>query len=213
MRYSGLIQPIIVRRSGTHEEMVEAVARASVAAWLSDPTNPAWAPWLAASFGKTVRRARPAEVEKCREWFVASAAVGEAEAFACLPVPTDDMPAPIRKLQVSGTDAERKGWPLPPAPDRPTGPWLSINLGAAMSTGKTAAQAAHGVFAWALKQSPEQLDAWQAEGLPFTVGEAPPDQFDSFRAHAPSTSILIQDAGHTEVTPGTATVLVYDARR
>ena len=204
--YTGLLQPIVVRRTGTHEQMVEAAARASVAAWLADPDNPAWVPWLAGSFGKSVRRARPVEVEKAREHLLVSVRVGEAEAFAGLPVTREDMPAPIRKLQVSGTDAERAGWVLPT--DRPLGPYIAVNLGANMTTGKTCAQVAHGLFAWALKQTPETLSAWQGAGMPFFVSEATQEKFDGFRRYSSDLSILIEDAGHTEVAPGTATVLV-----
>jgi peptidyl-tRNA hydrolase len=205
--YDGLIQPIVVRKSGTHEQMVEAAARASVAAWLTDPTNPAWEPWLAASFGKTVRRGRNVEIEKCREFFVASAQVGDAEAFACLPYLKAEVPAPIRKLQVSGTDRDRGEWTQ--KEDRPIGPYLAVNLGANMSTGKTCAQVAHGVFAWALKQTPEHLTAWQEAGLPFFVTDCSQELFTYQRTHGSSRLIVIEDAGHTEVAPGTATVLAW----
>lgn len=200
--YDGLIQPIVVRRTGTHEQMVEAVARASVRAYLLDPENPAWKPWLAASFGKTVRRARPVEVEKAREFFVASAKVGDAEAFACLPVAKDDMPAPIRKMQVSGTVAERTGWANRAST---SGPTLKVNSGAAMTTGKTCAQVAHALFAWVLQRTEGELDSWIANGMQFTISEAAPDRF---AALTKSADIVVEDAGHTEVDPGTATVLV-----
>jgi peptidyl-tRNA hydrolase len=206
-RYTGLLQPIIVRRTGTHEQMVEAAARASVAAWLTCPEDPAWTTWLAGSFGKTVRRARTVEVEKTREFHVASALVGDAEAFACLPVPTADMPAPIRKLQVSGTDRDRGAWTRPF--ERPIGPYVVVNLGAGMSTGKTCAQVAHAVFAWALQQTPDHLSNWQDAGMPFFVSDANQDTFDRYRRHRSDTTIVIEDAGHTEVAPGTATVLAY----
>lgn len=209
--YTGLLQPIVVRRTGTHEDMVTAAARASVAAWLSCPEDPAWEPWLAGSFGKSVRRARPVEVEKAREFMVASVAVGEAEAFAGLPVTREDMPAPVRKMQVAGTDAPRAGWPVPVLlgeERRPVGPWMSINLGAQMTTGKTCAQAAHGLLGWALRQDRDRLDVWVADGMPVNIAEYGTKQFDSLVKFAPSSAVIIRDAGHTEVAPGTTTVLV-----
>lgn len=210
--YQGLLQPIVVRRTGTHEEMVEAAARVSVAAWLATPDDPAWEPWLAASFGKSVRRARNAEVEKAKEFFVASVKVGDAEAFAGLPVTRDDMPAPIRKMQVSGTQAERTGWKYPSVTDPNIAPvpgplpWMTVNLGAEMTTGKTCAQVAHALFAWALTQTPEALVAWQENGMQFRVAEVSQEDFDRQRTYAGAKALVIQDAGHTEVTPGTATV-------
>lgn len=210
--YTGLLQPIVVRRTGTHEDMVTAAARASVAAWLACPEDPAWVPWLAGPFGKSVRRARPVEVEKVREFMVASVAVGEAEAFAGLPVTRDDMPAPVRKLQVSGTDAPRgAGFPRFPFGTTAEGvvvPFMAINLGAQMTTGKTCAQAAHGLLGWALRQDAAVVEAWAAAGMPLNVGEFNAEDFTNFVAHSRSDAIVIQDAGHTEVEPGTTTVLV-----
>jgi peptidyl-tRNA hydrolase len=212
--YTGLLQPIVVRRTGTHEDMVTAAARASVAAWMSCPDDPAWEPWLAGSFGKSVRRARPVEIEKAREFMVASVAVGEAEAFAGLPVSRDDMPPAVRKLQVSGTDAPRAGWPKPVLRGMDLGgvvvPWVSINLGAQMTTGKTCAQAAHGLLGWALRKEPAVREAWASAGMPVNVGEFSAEDFDNFVKHARTDAIIIQDAGHTEVVPGTTTVLVTD---
>lgn len=199
--YQGLLQPIVVRRSGTHEDMVVAAARASVAAWLADRDNPAWVPWLAGSFGKSVRRARPIEVEKASEFMLASVKVGDAEAFAGLPVSRADMPVPVAKLQVSGTDAERVGWPQTVEVE---GPQLFINAAAGMTTGKTCAQVAHGLFGWALLQDEAALLAWAEEGLPFTVDEVSPRVFATARTIA---AVVIEDAGHTEVDPGTATVV------
>lgn len=210
--YTGLLQPIVVRRTGTHEDMVTAAARASVAAWMACPDDPAWEPWLAGSFGKSVRRARPVEVEKAREFMVASVAVGEAEAFAGLPVTREEMPAPVRKLQVSGTNAPRVGWPKPvTATQDPFGfvrPWMVINMGANMTTGKTCAQAAHGLLGWALHQDDAVLDEWGAAGMPFNVSEHDGEQFDNLVKHSRASDVIIQDAGHTEVEPGTTTVLV-----
>lgn len=207
-RYEGLIQPIVVRRSGSHEQMVIAAARASVAAWIAAPDLPCWDEWLAGSFAKTVRRARPVEIEKIRPHALASAAVGDpetyAEAFALAPCHTSDLPREVSKLQVSGTDAPREGWSF----QRGTlGPHLVVNADAGMSTGKTCAQVAHGLFAWALTQDPATLRDWHAHHMPFVVSDAPSGRFQTYADHMGGRGILIRDAGHTEVDPGTATVL------
>ena len=65
--------------------MVEAAARASVLAWLATPAASEWEQWLAYAFAKTVRRARPVEVDRAKEWFVSTVQVGDAEAFGCVP--------------------------------------------------------------------------------------------------------------------------------
>lgn len=52
-----LVQPIVLLRSGSHEDAVRCVAEASLRAYVSAPDLPEWRQWLAGSFTKTVRRA------------------------------------------------------------------------------------------------------------------------------------------------------------
>lgn len=206
--YNGLIQPIVVRRSGTHEQMVEAAALASVAAWFAEPDAPVWEEWLSGAFAKTVRRARPVEVEKVQPYVVAAIRVGDAEAFAMLPHDKATLPREVAKLQVSGLDAERTGW-TEPAGLPPGAPTLVINADAGMTTGKTCAQAAHGLFAWALSQKRIlPLEDWAAANMPFAIREVDRVEFERLRACG--AVVVIEDAGHTEVDPGTATVLVLN---
>ena len=54
-----LVQSIVLLRSGSHEDAVRCVAEASLRAYVSAPDLPEWAEWLAGSFTKTVRRAKP----------------------------------------------------------------------------------------------------------------------------------------------------------
>jgi hypothetical protein len=52
-----LVQPIILLRSGSHEDAIRCVAEASLRAYVSAPDLPEWEQWLAGSFTKKVRRA------------------------------------------------------------------------------------------------------------------------------------------------------------
>jgi peptidyl-tRNA hydrolase len=210
--YQGLIQTIVVAKSGTHEEMVEAVARASVHAWLATPDNPAWAPWLAGSFGKTIRRARPIEIDRAKDHVVSAVRVGDAEAFACLPHDKETMPATLRRLQVGGTNRPRGTWATPtPRGDSEALPWLTINNSLEMSTGKTAAQVAHALFAWARTCTTADLNAWQDAGSPMRISEVDLEGFTTMRNYR-TPVICIEDAGHTEVAPNSPTVLTWPRR-
>ena len=51
-----LVQPIVLLRSGSHEDAVRCVAEASLRAYVSAPDLPDWEAWLAGSSTKTVRR-------------------------------------------------------------------------------------------------------------------------------------------------------------
>ena len=70
-----------------------------------------------------------------------------------------------------------------------------------MSTGKTAAQAAHAlILHYETLDAPER-DSWVAAGMPATVTE--PGDYQDIPAR-----IEIRDAGFTEIEPGSSTVKV-----
>lgn len=194
---AALVQPIAVQRSGTHEQVVVAAAKASVAAWLNTPDLPAWGLWLTTAFTKTVRRARPAELRRANDLAVVEVTVGDAVACGFVPYPEDALPVPVKRMQVSGTNMERTGdWPVDSG-----GPVLVPNPTVEMSTGKTAAQAAHALFLWALQQPMDRVRDWHAAGLPFQVQETGGfDEVDSV--------VAVRDAGRTEISPGTETFKV-----
>jgi hypothetical protein len=102
--------------------------------------------WEDARIRKVVRRARGAAWERARALPGITVDRGTAEIRVYPPVPVDDWPADLAKLQVSGTDLED---PAPPA-DVPDGvPVLWLNPELPMSTGKAMAQVGHGVqLAW-----------------------------------------------------------------
>jgi len=82
-----------------------------------------------------------------------------------------------------------------------------------MSPGKLAVQVAHGSIAAAERarnERKEWLKAWLAEGQKKVVVKAEEDELHELRDQAAGLGIpneLIQDAGLTELPPGTTTVL------
>jgi len=134
-------------------DALEGAARA-VLRFLSDPrvTEPAgeWAAaardWEDARIRKVVRRARGAS------WARASALPGitvthrSAEIRVYPPVPVDEWPADLARLQVAGTDFDDQRPPGEPAAATPV---LWLNPGLPMTAGKAMAQAGHGAqLAW-----------------------------------------------------------------
>lgn len=201
-----LIQPIILlvdrEEPASEQHGIAAAALASVQAFLREPDNPDWRQWASAAFGKTVRRADAKMFAKVLAAFPdhVLAMVGEASAVGLAPMPAAALPKLLAKLQVSGTQLP-PGEPLPPAA-------LSIVLNASleMSTGKAAAQAAHALFAWVLEAKPAAVEAWVADGFPLSVLELPAKEFR--KGARKSAGPVIQDAGRTEIEPGSTTAYV-----
>ncbi|MGV8847692.1 peptidyl-tRNA hydrolase [Tessaracoccus sp.] len=211
-----LVQPIVIDRSATHEDAVISAALASVLAhYYADHTvadNP-WEQWLSGPIAKTVRRAKPADWDRALNAVIPDELVNglfdETErtrtgrAFALTPLTYEAMPAVVRRCQVAGTDLARTGnWPTANADL--AHPALSINAGALMSTGKTAAQVSHALFTWYLQLSPAGRRTWVDAGTPVTVADLAPLPFAVARAVA---DVVIEDAGRTEIAPGTTTVV------
>jgi peptidyl-tRNA hydrolase len=195
------VQALIAARAGSHEEVVVAAARASVRAWLMAPSEPGWEPWITGRFVKSVRRARPAEFERICSRALAVEVEGGARVASFAPIPMEEWWEPLRKLHVGQFERERSGvWP-----PQEGGPRLLINPQIEMSTGKTAAQVAHALFAWTLRRDQGPRAEWAEAGLPFGV-ESGSSEFSSLIESWP---IVIRDAGRTEIEPGTVTVIAF----
>ncbi len=201
------VQPIAVSKTGCHEEIVMAVAVASVYAFAATPQNPNWAKWLDGPFTKTVRRGTPTQFQVCEEQAAFVVEIGEARAAADTPRPAKELGLPWSKMQVSGLERERKGWPFDPEISLPTAPTIYINPYVEMSTGKTAAQVAHGLFAWVLNMSDQQWNQWMEWGAPVRVTDER-QYWDEITQMV--GGIQIVDAGRTEIDPGTMSVFVID---
>lgn len=198
------VQSVVLLRSGSHEEAIRAVAESSVRAWLQSQDDPAWAAWLSGPFVKSVRRAKAGAFWKLAEDDADNHAlvqVGDAAAIAYTPTRYADMNPVIAKLQVSGTDFQRAGWT---DPEQSSHVWVVMNDDLGMSTGKAAAQAAHALFAYALQTDRDLDPHWQDTITGFHLTGV---SRDKFAALSPTATVLIQDAGRTEVEPGSATAL------
>ena len=116
-------------------------------------------------------------------------------------MPLDEVPKDLAKLQVTGTDLEDPE----ELPRLESGvPVLWVNPGLAMSTGKTMAQVGHAAhIAW-LELSDAERKTWEASGFALAVRTATRTQWNELRR---SGLPVVQDAGFTEVEPGSYTVI------
>ena len=203
--------PLVVRAERAsppgRTDALECAARA-VLTLLSDPRSAGegeWAPairaWQDARIRKVVRRARGAAWERAAALPGITVTHGTAEVRAFRPVPTDDWPADLGRLQVAGTDFTD---PEPPAPPPPGTPVLWISPGISMTAGKAMAQAGHAAqLAW-WRLSPADRLAWKDSEFDLAVRTAAPGQWARLTA---SGLPVVQDGGFTEVAPGSKTVV------
>ncbi|MFC4885200.1 aminoacyl-tRNA hydrolase [Streptomyces beijiangensis] len=157
--------------------------------------------WQDARIRKVVRRARGGE------WRKASALPGitltgkAAEVRVFPPVPLDGWPKELAKLQVSGTDLDDPEEPA--VPDR-TAPVLWMSPDVEMSAGKAMAQAGHAAqLAW-WELTDAEREEWRAAGFPLSVRTATAERWKELTE---SGLPVVQDAGFTEIAPGSCTVV------
>ena len=189
-------------------DALEAGAQA-VLRYLTDPrvAEPAgeWADatraWEDARIRKVVRRARGVAWERAAVLDGITVTRGSALVRVFPPVPVDDWPPDLARLQVSGTDFED---PEPPGDPAPGTPVLWLNPGLPMTAGKAMAQAGHAAqLAWWALPSPARVQ-WQDDGFALAVRPASPARWAELLA---SGLPVVTDGGFTEVAPGSATVV------
>ena len=189
-------------------DALEGAARA-VLRFLSDPrvaeADGEWAAaaraWEDARIRKVVRRARGAAWDRASVLPGITVAQRSAEIRVYPPVPVDEWPADLARLQVSGTDLDDPRTPGAPAAGTPV-LWLNPQL--PMTAGKAMAQAGHGAqLAW-WDLSPRARSAWLDRDLDLAVRTAGTGQWAELVA---SGLPLVTDGGFTEVAPGSATVV------
>lgn len=201
-----LVQPIILRIDkedpSSEDEGLSAVARAAVIAYLQDPQNPDWQQWASQAFAKSVRRANPKMFAKVLEMFPEQmvSEVGKAQAVGLPPLPAADLPKLIAKLQVSGTQLPKADEVLDAKIN------IVLNKSLEMSTGKAAAQAAHALFAWLTEAPAESVEAWLQSHAPVGIRHLLRKDFEQLSRQAAGP--VIQDAGRTEIEPGSVTAFV-----
>ena len=201
--------PLVIRveRAAPPErtDALEAAARA-VLVFLTDPRTidgewtEAFRAWEDGRIRKVVRRARGAGWDRAGALPGITVTHGTAQLRVFPPVPVDDWPPDLAKLQVSGTELSGTGSP-PAALGLPV---LWLNPGLDMTAGKAMAQAGHAAQLtwWRLPDAARA--AWQADDFALAVRTAPPARWaELVRSGLP----VVRDAGYTEVEPGACTVV------
>lgn len=187
-------------------DALEGAARA-VLIFLSDPraAGGEWAEdvraWEDGHIRKVVRRARGAPWRRAAALPGITVTHGTAELRVYPPVPVDDWPDDLARLQVAGTDLADPSPPGEPPPDTPV---LWLNPAVEMTAGKAMAQAGHAAqLAW-WRLSADARAKWQARDFGLAVRTAAPERWARLLA---SDLPLVRDGGFTEVAPGTCTVI------
>jgi peptidyl-tRNA hydrolase len=156
--------------------------------------------WQDARIRKVVRRARGAAWERACALPGITVVRGSAEVRVFPPVPVDDWPADLAKLQVSGTDFDDR---VPPAAPAARVPVLWLNPELPMTAGKAMAQAGHGAQLVWWELEPRTRSAWLDVDLELAVRVADKEQWAGLLG---SGLPVVTDGGFTEVAPGSATV-------
>ena len=157
--------------------------------------------WTDARIRKVVRRARGAAWDRAADLPGITVTHRSAEVRVFPPVPVDDWPQDLARLQVSGTDFADAEPPPAPRPGQPT-LWITPEI--PMTAGKAMAQAGHAAqLAW------WRLDAaargeWMESGFDLAVRTATPQLWKQLVA---GDLPIVQDGGFTEVAPGSRTVI------
>lgn len=215
-----LVQPIVLlvdkNDPAGHRDSIVAAAIASTSAYAKTlgpgvHRDGVWEQWLSGKFTKSVRRADLKTFAKLESdvgfRHESHVVVGKAKAMAYLPAAYEDMPRPITRLQVSGTDLPDA--PLTsPARTRSGDPVIVLNGALGMSTGKSAAQAGHALFAWQLNRGETDGELAGIRLASTQLIIATEDEFQDLRRHAAGP--LIVDSGLTEIDPDTATAFVIE---
>ena len=127
--------------------------------------------------------------------------VGKAQAVGLPPLPANDLPKLIAKLQVSGTQLPKSDEVLVAEVA------IGIRKSLQMSTGKAAAQSAHALFSWLTEEKGERIERWLSAHAPVGIQHLSDGEFKRLSAQAAGP--VIQDAGRTEIEPGSETAFVY----
>jgi peptidyl-tRNA hydrolase len=204
--------PLVIRvERGAPPARTDALEGAAVAVlrFLSDPrvtdVDGEWAAaaraWEDARIRKVVRRARGAAWERASALPGITVVRGSAEVRVYPPVPVDEWPADLARLQVSGTDFDDPQAPREPAAGTPV---LWMNPGLPMTAGKAMAQAGHGAqLAW-WELAPRARSEWLDLDFDLAVRVAGQEQWAELLV---SGLPVVTDGGFTEVAPGSPTVV------
>jgi peptidyl-tRNA hydrolase len=204
--------PLVIRiERGTppaRTDALEGSARA-VLTFLADPRVVAedgeWAAavraWTDGRIRKVVRRARGAGWERASRLPGITVAHRTAEIRVFPPVPNDDWPPELGRLQVAGTELED---PEAPGEVKAGIPVLWLNPELPMTAGKAMAQVGHAAQLGWWRLEPTARSEWKALDFDLAVRTAAAGQWAELLA---SSLPVVTDGGFTEVAPGSCTVV------
>jgi peptidyl-tRNA hydrolase len=179
-----------------HEDAVTAAAR-GVATLLGDDRSafdPEWrqaiSSWMQTRIRKVSRRARGTRWEEVNSLPGINVTEGNAEVRVLLPHLVSETPVAVSRLQVSGLNLERRG-----VSERPQSLAIALNPDVNMSTGKCMAQAGHIAHLGVLQFPLDVISAWADEYMSVSLTSWDSGAWD----------VNVEDAGFTEVEPGTET--------
>ena len=200
-----LVLPFVVRiertAPPTRTDALEAAASGVLRILTGEQWRDAIDAWDGQRIRKVVRRARGAEWQRALDVDGLDVVHRSCELRVYPPVPVDDWPPELARLQVGGTNLTD---PEPPEA-HPSGPLVLLSPHAEMTTGKAMAQAAHAAQLGWRAASGRQRRRWAKTGFATAVRDATERQWAAaVRAGAP----VVHDGGFTEVEPGTATALI-----
>jgi hypothetical protein len=205
---SELVLPLAVRierdAPPARTDALEAAALAVLLMLTTD--NPDWTGavrrWDGQRIRKVVRRGRGAEWRRALTVDGLDVEHGTAQLRVYPPVPVDEWPPELSRLQVGGTELTD---PEPPPAPPPGVPVVLLSPHAAMTAGKAMAQAGHAAQLGYRACAPRHRAAWRAAGFPVAVRGATPQRW---RQAIDGGAPVVHDGGFTEVEPGTATALI-----
>jgi peptidyl-tRNA hydrolase len=187
-----------VETQPSHEEALLATVSGIITLFDDPRSQSEWKEpinnWINGRIRKVARRARGVAWDKVQDLPGVTVTVGKAQLRVLLPHPVEETPTDVKKLQVAGLDLPKSG--LVPTIDADIKLSVSLNPDISMTTGKSMAQIGHATQLAIFQSSTEQVEAWASLGSAYTlVGW---DAFEFWTAE-------VQDAGFTEVAPGTYT--------
>ncbi|MPZ83640.1 MAG: peptidyl-tRNA hydrolase [Actinophytocola sp.] len=215
--------PVVLRIERTEPPartaLLEAAAAAAVAVCL-DPRaaaedgewHEALTSWVDGRIRKVARRARGAHWEAVQSLPGVTVTVDGASARALVPGRVVETPKEVSRLQISGSDlpADTPGEP----PAGAAALWLNPVID--MTAGKAAAQVGHATMLLAALWEADGGDLSDWAGVDYRCAVRTPTR-DLWAALHPGDDpagawrrrgvVAVQDAGFTEVAPGTVTVL------
>ena len=192
--------------------LLEASAISVVALCLCDeagqdsPLAEALAAWYGLRIRKIARRARNKVWEDVQHRLGYTADVGGAQARAFPPTLISKTPPQLSKLQIGGTDLEADN----PGPVVKSRPLILVDADLGMTVGKAAAQVGHASMLLAAALPGAEARKWSEAGFDLQVREVSNAGFRAQAAAARAAGqcvVSVQDAGYTEVAPGSETVV------